>query len=263
MKRITIRRAAVIALFLTVAGLWQAGVLQFRKPTARGNTRVPGQGLIIKGLRPHAIDTTGVQVNASYQKEYRFRTDWFSRHIPVWQACLEGYKGKPDVHYLEIGLYEGRSALWMLENVLTHPTAHLTGVDLFPDEYRYASGKGHKDVFESNLRLSGLEPKTTIIQGYSQVVLRGLPLESFDIIYIDGSHDMADCLEDAVLAWRLLKEGGTLIFDDYLMVTEGDERPDRAIDTFIFFFGKHFETLHAGWQVFLRKKVEPKPAPSP
>ena len=49
----------------------------------------------------------------------------------------------------------------------------------------------------------------------SQVVLRRLPLETYDIIYIDGSHATSDVLEDAVLSYRLLKPGGLLIFDDY------------------------------------------------
>ena len=28
-------------------------------------------------------------------------------------------------------MYEGRSSVWMLENVLTDPTSHLTGIDVF------------------------------------------------------------------------------------------------------------------------------------
>ena len=50
------------------------------------------------------------------------------------------------------------------------------------------------------------------------MVLRRLPLESFDIIYIDGSHAVNDVLEDAVLSFRLLKPEGILIFDDYRWV---------------------------------------------
>ena len=38
--------------------------------------------------------------------------------------------------------------------------------------------------------------------------------QKYDIIYIDGSHEARDVLEDAVLAYRLLKIGGLLIFDD-------------------------------------------------
>jgi predicted O-methyltransferase YrrM len=39
--------------------------------------------------------------------------------------------------------------------------------------------------------------------------------EPFDFIYIDGSHQAADVLLDACLAFKLLRKGGVLCFDDY------------------------------------------------
>jgi hypothetical protein len=47
---------------------------------------------------------------------YEFSGDAFSRNIPVWErlfACL-----MPCEKILEIGSYEGRSAVWQIENVL-------------------------------------------------------------------------------------------------------------------------------------------------
>jgi hypothetical protein len=64
-------------------------------------------------------------------------------------------------------------------------------------------------------------------------------LESFDLIYIDGSHEAPDVLADATMAFPLLRVRGTMIFDDYLW---GMQRPDvqdvlltpkPAIDAFI------------------------------
>lgn len=54
---------------------------------------------------------------------YAFTSDYVSEHIPRWRDLFEEYRGQPDVRMLEIGSYEGRSAVWFLENVLTHPTA--------------------------------------------------------------------------------------------------------------------------------------------
>lgn len=248
------------ALLVACLTLTAAGLLYLVVPKG---PRVSEDNLVIRGPSPRAVDTRGCKNNQRYEKEYQFRTEWFSRHIPVWEKCLEDFQGKPDVHYLEIGLYEGRSAFWMLENVLTHPTARLTGIDLFAEDYLYAPNvKGAKEVFYDNLMLSGLERKATIIQGFSQVELRKLPVESFDIIYIDGSHKESDVLEDAILCWRLLKGGGMLILDDYLLHTTGSsEKPKLAIDTFLFFFGEHFELVHLDWQVFLKKKPKSNPSP--
>ena len=67
-----------------------------------------------------------------YQKEYNFTSDWFTPHIPIWEKVLSPLKGKPDIRYLEIGVFEGRSSLWIAENILTHPSSHLTVIDPFP-----------------------------------------------------------------------------------------------------------------------------------
>ena len=38
----------------------------------------------------------------------------------------------------------------------------------------------------------------------------------FDLIYIDGMHYSQNVLFDAVSSFKLAKEGGVIIFDDYL-----------------------------------------------
>jgi len=49
--------------------------------------------------------------------------DWFTHKIPSWDIALDEFKGKPNIAYLEVGAYEGRSVMWMHDNVLTHPTS--------------------------------------------------------------------------------------------------------------------------------------------
>jgi predicted O-methyltransferase YrrM len=190
----------------------------------------------------------------AYEGEYEFTDNWFTGNVPIWNVALASFKGKPNINYLEIGVYEGRSALWMLETVLTHSTAKMTGVDIFAGPY--------KDLYRANIKASGSADKVNTITGPSQLVLRTLPLGSFDIIYIDGSHLKNDVLEDAVLSWRLLKEGGILIFDDYrwLGVREAEKEdplysgyPKIAIEAFVQCFDEHLETIHNDYQLIVRK----------
>ena len=193
-----------------------------------------------------------------YQKHYNFTLDntfrSFVRMIPTWEETLRPFKGKPAIHYLEIGVNQGRSALWVLENILTHPTARLTGIDIFPE------GTDFKDRYLSNLKLSGAEHKATTIEGFSQIELRKLPLNTFDIIYIDGDHSAGGVLADAVLSFQLLKADGILIFDDYRWFEEHlpeELRPRIAIDSFITSYRNALEVVYRGYQVFIKKRENP------
>lgn len=149
----------------------------------------------------------------------KFTVDWHSHNIPLWRQILDRYKGQPDVRALEIGSFEGRSTVWLLENILTHPTARIDCVDTF-------EGSAEHVLMDLDLVgllkrfLSNTEPyreKVSVFRGASQHVLRDgwRELGPYDVIYIDGSHKTADVLEDAVLSFRLLKVGGLMIFDDY------------------------------------------------
>ncbi len=189
-----------------------------------------------------------LQKENNHQKKYQFTADWFSRNIPVWERILDRFKGKPNIHYLEIGVFEGMSAFWMLENILTHSTSKLTGIDIFP--------KHIEERFYANLKKSGFEDKVTVVKGRSQKELKRFSNNSFDIIYIDGGHTAADVLADAVLCWPLLKEEGILIFDDYLWEKEypPQMKPKIAVDAFITVYINHIEVIHRAYQVVLKKR---------
>ena len=189
----------------------------------------------------------------SYKKNYDFGNDYFTRNLPVWRKLFAPLKGE-GLNYLEVGAYEGRSVIWMLENVLTDPNCRVTAIDLFDGPF--------KDKYYANIKLSGFADKVTTIENYSQLALRELPLDSFDIIYIDGSHAKADVLEDAVLSWRLLKKGGLLIFDDYQYIGTFDhwdmgnayDFPKAGIDAFAQCFVDKFEVVHNDYQFIVRRK---------
>lgn len=190
-----------------------------------------------------------------YKGQYSFSaSDWFTDHIPVWKAALADYRDKQGIQYLEVGVFEGRSSIWMIENILTHSSSRATVIDPFV----MVSETGDvEQIFRANLHASGGADRTTIIKGYSQVELRKLPLDSYDIIYIDGSHAAPDVLEDIVLAWRLLNDGGLLILDDYEWPEDlaPEQKPRIAIDAFVRCFRGQIEVVHSAYQVFLRKRA--------
>jgi predicted O-methyltransferase YrrM len=180
--------------------------------------------------------------------EYAFSIDWFAEYIPVWEELLASLKQKPNLNYLEIGVFEGRSFFWVLDNILTDESSRATGIDIFPGDVEAR--------FMANLRASGHEGRVTVIKGSSQVVLRELPMDSYDLIYVDGSHAAKDVLVDAVLCWPLLVNGGLMILDDYQWSLEWplEFRPQIAVDAFLTVFRNDLEVVHEGFQLVIRKQ---------
>lgn len=190
--------------------------------------------------------------------KYRFTFDWVTPHAAAWENDLAHLKGKPGVRGLEIGCFEGQSACWFLDNVLTHPTSRLTCVDPFAIPMDSVLLRYFERYFDDNVAASGAADRVTKLVGSSQVVLRALSPSSFDFVYVDGSHRVGDVLQDAVLAWTLLRSGGTVIFDDYDLVDEVAtglfaRAPGRALDAFLTILGDSAKIERRDWQLVVRK----------
>ena len=67
-------------------------------------------------------------------REDEFSADWVTDDAKIWEQHVAHLKDVPEARGLEIGSFEGRSAIWFLENILTGDSARLTCVDTFPTE---------------------------------------------------------------------------------------------------------------------------------
>lgn len=77
-------------------------------------------------------------------------------------------------------------------------------------------------------------------------------------MYVDGSHLAPDVLTDAVLAFRAVRPGGLIVFDDYELAAGCGAEPSRddpkiAVDAFLACFAGQVEVLHKGFQVIVRR----------
>jgi len=198
-----------------------------------------------------AVLAAGPESAAKSAEKYTFTSDWFSANIPIWTKVLDEMKGRPNLRYLEIGVYEGRSFFWVMDNILSDPSSKATAIDTF-DIYL---GNDPEVTFRHNLRRSGYEAQVTVMKGSSREKLRELPLNSFDLIYVDGDHSSKSVLIDAVSAWDLLKENGLMIFDDYdwphPIPTE--MRPAFALDVFQNLMSEEFQVVLKHYQLIIRK----------
>ena len=184
-----------------------------------------------------------------------FSEDWFSQHVPRWKIWLSRFVGKPNMHFMEIGSYEGRSCLWLFENVLTDPTSTMTCVDWFWDQaYHERNGCSLEDSFHENLR--GHLDRVSIYCGKSFQTLLKLQKhqQTYDFVYVDGSHEQTDVLNDAVLSFQLLKVGGLMVMDDYHYKSQGmAEDPAVGIDAFLGVYRNKLKVIYMGCQVAVEK----------
>ncbi|MEH2060561.1 MAG: class I SAM-dependent methyltransferase [Nostoc sp.] len=196
-------------------------------------------------------------------KGYKFTTDWFIQNLPIWERYLIHLANQPEINVLEIGSWEGMSACWLLDNILTHESSRITCIDTFEGsvehklEYDDSYLKYVEERFDFNISQTKALEKVTKIIGKSQDVMRSLPFNHYDILYIDGSHLASDVLTDAVLGWGLVKVGGVIIFDDYDFEFDDSLNAGQdtkiGIDAFLNVFHKKVNIVYQAHQVLVEK----------
>jgi hypothetical protein len=200
--------------------------------------------------------------------EFQFTNDWFNDAArSVWDQFIPQLNPQ---RILEIGSYEGACACYLIGKLAVQRSLELHCIDTWGGgvEHQDLDMRGVEARFRVNVELAIKAAPNKIElhvhKGHSDFVLATLLAQGkaqyFDFIYVDGSHQAADVLCDAVLAFRLLKIGGILIFDDYLW---GEELPygrdllrcpKPAIDAFTNLYARKLRVLPAPlYQLFVRK----------
>lgn len=178
-----------------------------------------------------------------------FTHDLTSKYEANWLRWLSEFRDKP-VKALEIGTFEGRSAIWFCRNILTHEHASLICVDTF--QWNPAPGVNSRDRFEANTQEAGVRKKLEVREMSSEWL--SLPPACLDWAYVDGNHTQERVLLDALLVWRSLKPGGIVIFDDYLLTRAGRMQVKMAVDAFLRVYANQLVLVESGYQVCVRRK---------
>lgn len=185
----------------------------------------------------------------------QFTTDWVTEREGNFRTCINAIDGKRN-RFLEIGSFEGRSACWLLQNGLADD-GELVCIDPFYG-VRGFDNESLLDRFKANTG-EVIKPTQTLrtVEATSYYGVAGTILTNylFDFMYIDGSHTARDTLTDLCMAWPLLKQGGTMLIDDYEWphAEPEQERPKLAVDCFLEVFKGKYELLFQNYQVGLKK----------
>ena len=108
--------------------------------------------------------------------------------------------------------------------------------------------------------VSKYEEKVKIHRGMSGDILKSdFEKDTFDFIYIDGSHTAYDVLQDAILAHSLLKVGGIIIFDDFGWKDPNNlhptNSPELGVTCFYNAYELFYNTIFQGYQIGFIKKA--------
>ena len=196
-----------------------------------------------------------------------FTSDWFSNNALVNFDYITNYlnKEKQINSILEIGSHEGRSACWMLENMLSD-TGTMTCIDPFADrpvtafaEDSIPEDRTIETRFRANIaEVKGADQTVNVMVDLSFSALAQLIVDKqqYDFIYVDGTHHADEVLADAVMCFGMLQSGGVMLFDDYLW--EDDPRHlgrcKASIDAFVNMFYDRLKLGLVNYQLAIVKK---------
>lgn len=216
------------------------------------------------------VTVTGVTAAGGTNDGYEYTQNWFQYAEHIWPEVMKHLPERRDRRrIMEIGSFEGRSAVWIVENIM-FPNDQLLCVDTWEggDEHHSIDMQAVEKRFDANIQKARMKRGNPDVQKVKETStwalahqLRWVKEEGklFDFIYIDGSHRAPDVLADAVMAWKLLRMNGILIFDDYLW---GDprkplSRPKTAIDAFMNIYGGEINVMNIGLQMIIKKVTLP------
>lgn len=164
-------------------------------------------------------------------KTYGVQGDPARHLLMIGTVGMVAPKDRP-MRILEVGSWIGFSALSWAQAIATFAphkgtllcvdpwTSYFKEADLRSGNETYEamdfmgrSGLAY-DLFCHNVQFAAPGVRVDHNRGVAADILPYLAPESFDIIYIDGSHYYDDVLSDLKLADRLLRDGGVLCGDD-------------------------------------------------
>ena len=179
---------------------------------------------------------------------YYFTKTWFDC-ADIKSRLMSFFNSNQLLNILEIGSYEGASSVFIADNLLSNTSSKLTCVDpfLLSDNitplttstentflFNISKSKHHDRIFHKKMLSSEfyLENK-----------------EKYDLIYIDGSHEVEDVRNDFLNCIKILNKNGIMWMDDYAAEKLG---LTQCINELYEQNKNMLEVIHVGYQVAFR-----------
>lgn len=192
-------------------------------------------------------------------RDKEFTTDWASGNFGLWRRVLAPLRAEP-IRILEIGSWEGRSALFFL-NFFESST--IVCIDTFAgnieeaqiyqtlaEQLQEVEQRFDRNLAPFNHRVEKIKSRS--VPALDTLKAAGRP---FDLAYIDGSHWRDEVMADSRGVWELLSSNGIIIWDDYGWGSKlpPEQRPQPAIDDFLRERQGAYRLLHKGYQLVIER----------
>ena len=176
---------------------------------------------------------------------------WFCNNLNYLSINFKNTKNVKNI--LEVGSYEGRSAIFFLKNF---SDSKITCVDTWvgSDEHSNLNFKLIEKNFDFN---------TSFYQSNNILIKHKMTSNEFfknnhkyfDLIYVDGDHSSDQVKIDLINSWNVLKNGGFLVLDDYMWWYYKDlkKNPSTPINDFIKSNISNISKLIVWHQVIIQK----------
>ena len=180
-----------------------------------------------------------------------YNEKWFCNNLNYLSTNFKNSKNIKNI--LEIGSYEGRSAIFFLKNF---SDSNITCVDTWAgsDELSIANF----ELIEKNFDLNtSFYQSNNILMKYKMTSNKFFRenYKYFDLIYVDGDHSSDQVKIDLINSWNVLKNGGFLVLDDYMWWYYKDlkKNPSTPINDFIKANISNISKLVVWHQVIIQK----------
>jgi len=119
---------------------------------------------------PAALEPAGSEEPPPPPRGFEFTEAWCEGNLGDWRRLVVPLlAGRPGLRVLEVGAYEGRFSVWLLQNLATHESSRLTVVD--PWEALHPPFGACRRRFFRNIAAAGAAHRVTAIQDFSERAL--------------------------------------------------------------------------------------------
>ena len=191
------------------------------------------------------------KLNKKILKNKKISNDYFSMNAYNFYKSI--FDLKITFNYLEIGSYEGNSAMFVARNF---PKARVNCVDNWHSTEDY-HGQDFNIVEENfDYNVSNFKNIKKYKNNSDEFFEKNL--QKFDVIYVDGYHKNNQVYKDCKNSWRFLNNKGVLICDDYFwnFYEKIENNPCFGINKFLNEIKNNFKVLKvSNTQIFIKKII--------